>query len=341
MFGVWCLINTFVFTTSAESIDGNGASEWAISEVEEAIRLGFVNDNFKNDFQMNITREEFAVTAVMFVAYQNNMDVIDVRNLYVNGGRLEKADSDDFDSWHFDDTSDSEYANYITLAASMGIVKGKGNKCFDPASPITRQEAAAMLNRVFALYAKDSEIDETDVSEIRDFETIDDWAKNSVKNVYALNVMRGTGEAFEPRAFYTREQCYAAFVRLCKCDKMKSRYHGENLCFLSYEELLGDIKAQANYDEVYSNENEFCSVNVGFAQAFFSGAGGFWVVYKNGGRKNLIQQFGSINVYDFDENAFEFDESGKTLYCALIHTANGTKTEYRIDLVKALVDKIN
>lgn len=335
------LINIIAF--SAFTVNANSdVSEWAAAEIEEAVNLGIIAENLNKDYPKNITREEFAVTAMMFVAYQNNMSIDDMLYLYINGGELSKVSADEITM--FDDLADSEYADYIVLAAAMGIVKGRENNLFDPFSPITREEAAVMLNRVYTMYADGKTVSESDSADIVDSDSISDWAKDSVKNVYSLSIMQGMPDGtFAPKNPYTREQCYATFVRLCKNAGIKSRYHGDNLCFWSYDELLGRVKGQANYENIYSSENDFCSVNIGFSQAFLSGNGSFWIVYKNGGRKNIMGQFGKINPKQFDKESFKFGDDGKSLYCSWSDMTDGIeqKQEYRIDLEKATVEKVS
>lgn len=337
------MITAMILTTTLCAVNAdNDMSEWAAAEIEEAVELGIVAENLQKDYSKNITREDFAVTAMMFVAYQNNMDFGDMQYLYINGGNLSKASADEITM--FDDLADSEYANYIMTAAAMGIVKGKGNNLFDPFSPITREEAAVMLSRICTMYASDKPAPESEVADIADPDSVSDWAMDSVKKVYALNIMQGMPDGtFAPKNPYTREQCYATFVRLCKKSGIKSRYHGDNLCFWSYDELLGNVKGQPNYESIYHCENDFCSVEVGLASAFFSGRSGFWIVYKNGGRKDLMGQFGKISLYNFNKESFKFSDDGKFLYCSWSDMTDDIeeKREYRIDLEKATLEKIN
>ena len=194
------------------------------------------------------------------------------------------------------------------------------------------------------MYASDKPAPESEVADMADSDSISDWARDSVKKVCALNIMQGMPDGtFAPKNPYTREQCYATFVRLCKKAVIKSRCHGDNLCFWSYDELLGNVKGQPNYESIYSCENGFCSVEVGFASAFFSGRSGFWIVYKNGGRKDIMGQFGKISPYNFNKESFKSSDDGKFLYCSWSDMTDGIeeKREYRIDLEKARVYKID
>ena len=76
---------TGVFAISSfTAYAADGVSDWAKEEVEEAINLGIVPEKFRSDYGNNITREEFAITSLMYVAYQNNMDMDDMCKLYVD-----------------------------------------------------------------------------------------------------------------------------------------------------------------------------------------------------------------------------------------------------------------
>ena len=106
------MITAMILTTTLCAVNAdNDMSEWAAAEIEEAVELGIIAENLQKDYQKNITREEFAVTAMMFVAYQNNMDFVDMQYLYINGGSLSKVSADGITM--FDDLADSEYGNYI------------------------------------------------------------------------------------------------------------------------------------------------------------------------------------------------------------------------------------
>jgi len=100
-------------------------SNWAVSEVESARENNLVPVNLLNDYQTQITREEFSEMAVML--YEALSGEI-ARNQFQNP---------------FTDTSNPE----VLKAYDLGIVKGFGDGTFRPDRTITREEIAALLFR--------------------------------------------------------------------------------------------------------------------------------------------------------------------------------------------------
>lgn len=101
------------------------ATDWynnAISTLTySGVLTGTPEGVFKPD--NNITRAEFATIAVRFF-----------------GGDYEGEDL-------FPDIAGHWANKYINLAATLGLVNGKGDGTFDPDAPITRAEAMAIVNR--------------------------------------------------------------------------------------------------------------------------------------------------------------------------------------------------
>ena len=345
---------TGVFAISSfTAYAADGVSGWAKEEVEEAIDLGIVPEKYRSDYGNNITREEFAITSLMYVAYQNNMDMCDMSELpafYYSSSKLKERVKTNRGRDYFSDVDgDYErgypYQNLLYFAMCLGIVNGRSPKVFDPDSPITREEAAVMLDRVCGLWEENNNIPEKDIGEIKDFDEVYDWAKESVKRIYSLDVMQGMPDgSFSPKGLYTREQCYATFMRLCKNENLVSRYHDDNACFASFENLrIASTLGTTNYRSFYSGENEFCAIEVGNASAIHNGNQYFWIIYKNGGRKNMVKQLENIPLQYFDEKLYEFSNDGKSLYCTWIDRTGGkeTRRNYKIDLENAKAYRID
>lgn len=363
---------TGVFAISSfTAYAADGVSGWAKEEVEEAIDLGIVPEKYRSDYGNNITREEFAITSLMYVAYQNNMDMDDMCKLYVDSSyrvpsSLKERIEKNKERIRLDETENGrrfidvkgEYGtvanplflfrneDLIYYAECFGIVKGRSPKVFDPDSPITREEAAVMLDRVCGLWEENNNIPEKDTGDIKDFDEVSEWAKESVKRIYSLDVMQGMPDgSFSPKGLYTREQCYATFMRLCKNENLISRYHNDNACFASFEDLREEATSYEyrNYYDYYSGENEFCAIEVGNTPAIHNDNPFFWIIYKNGGRKNVAGQFGKMSLRLFDEKLYEFSNDGKSLYCTWVDRTGGkeTRRNYKIDLENAKVYRID
>lgn len=104
-------------------------------------------------------------------------------------------------------------ATFIDMVYNIGIMNGISEDEFNPDGEITRQEAAAILMRVYRNYA---ETEESDYNfKFSDDEDIADWAKSDVYDLNALGAMQGVGkDVFSPNGKYTVEQAIVTFWRL-------------------------------------------------------------------------------------------------------------------------------
>lgn len=99
-----------------------------------------------------------------------------------------------------------EYRFYKEIAAitNAGIINGKeGGTVFDPNSPLTRAEMAAILQRAFKLQAS-GEMPFTDVPEAS-------FAYNAILSLYANDITKGYGTEYRPNGSVDRVQ-YALFL---------------------------------------------------------------------------------------------------------------------------------
>ncbi len=192
-------------------------SAWAKQEVEEAIRLGFVPEDMQNNYKKAITRAEFAKISVMFVAHHFGMEVDEVVEWYLSSHVDDFGNQLVFKEDTFTDIENSKYEYYIKCANSMYIVYGRGNGIFDPDAFITREEAATMLLRVYFCYGGGVKLGPKSegVDAFYDVEEISSWADSAVRYMYQWDVMKGVSDIYyAPKSHYTKEQCYATFLRL-------------------------------------------------------------------------------------------------------------------------------
>ncbi len=192
------------------------ASDWAVSELDKANANGLVPQSLKGaDLTKPITRSEFAGVAVKL--YES-----------LSGKTASPAPSNTFT-----DTKDQD----VLKAYALDIVNGLGEGKFSPASLLTRQEAAAMLTRVYkklnwegwtlagdVSYTKHA-LDNTGVASFADDKQIDSWAKPSVYFMAKYEIIKGLGSGkFGPKnttsaetaknfANATREQALLISVR--------------------------------------------------------------------------------------------------------------------------------
>ena len=121
----------------------------------------------------------------------------------------------------FDDVNaNTPYAYEIHSAYEMGLIKGDG-KNFYPNNTITRQEAAAILDRAsFMIFGKEIE---SDVNKGRfiDYDKIDDWARKYVFNVLESGLMSGpTAKTFNPLGTLTRAETATICKRITQLSKL-------------------------------------------------------------------------------------------------------------------------
>ena len=121
-------------------------------------------------------------------------------------GRYLKVDTSSYKerTHKFTDVPDDAwYADYVEWAYRNDITSGVSETLFAPDSPVTRQQAAAYIYRVFG---KSASADKTVLDKFADRADIADWAEDAVAWAVENKVLSGTGANFEPKAVMTREQ---------------------------------------------------------------------------------------------------------------------------------------
>lgn len=152
-------------------------AHWAQTSIDRFAQMdmiqGYQGDYRPNDF---ITRGEFAVLMNRMLKYEGV-----AKNTYKDLG----------DTWYTQD---------MLKMAEAGVMLGDG-KQLRPTDPITREEAAAIISRVFFLENKGK------VQSFEDADAIAPWAVDSVNTMKAKGYMRGrTNGSFEPGEAITRAE---------------------------------------------------------------------------------------------------------------------------------------
>lgn len=177
-------------------------SDWAEDSFNNMSSYGILTtDIVCQNMKENITREEFC--SLLMNIYKCDKRVV-----------LSEEDKTVFE----DTTSDSAFEAY-----KVGIVSGKGDKIFEPESPITRQEMAVMLSRTLSLisyeYNKyDGQVDKFKTS-FSDSNQIADWAICDTAAICDYNIITGNdvGEV-QPLNNATREQA------ICMLDRVYNKF---------------------------------------------------------------------------------------------------------------------
>ncbi len=249
-------------------------SAWAAEEVEHAFSLGLIPEEMLGAYQRELTRREFAELAVRFLGAQYDFygaygseDLPVFLPIFLDSSKGREAAVRSREqlaallpaafwerqgpgrpvSWDtllrqmapFSDVA-AGAGFYLNAAFALGIVNGRGDGIFGPEDPITRQEAAAMLARVYRIYAQADPAAGPEGSDLAltfsDSDRVSPWARPAVALLAKAQVMRGIGEnRFAPSAFCTREQGYCALVRLFR-NMPTSRAKGNVAPLVSREE---------------------------------------------------------------------------------------------------------
>lgn len=187
---VLCLVFT-AFSVMAESKWTN-ASDWAKPELEKALELGVYPSALENkDLTGNITRaEQAALTVKIYEA--------------VTGKAVEPAKNP------FTDTNDTE----IVKAYTLGITSGTTETTFSPEDNLTREQAAAMLARVYKKITGKETLEFEMPSQFADHSKISSYATESVYFMNAMGYIKGTEKGFEPQGLCAREAALAIAQRM-------------------------------------------------------------------------------------------------------------------------------
>ncbi|MDO5037778.1 MAG: S-layer homology domain-containing protein [Tissierellia bacterium] len=169
---------------------------WAEAIIRETKGLGLVEDI--EQFQPNqaISRAEFAyflVTALDLKAGDKTPSFIDV-------------------------TEATPHKEAILRAASLGIIKGRGQGIFAPNDQITRQEAMVMVQRALKLSEGGGSLKAEEIQDIlgkfADGQGVSDWAKEAVAYTVQEGLIKGRLDGLIPLGKITRAEGLQIMVRL-------------------------------------------------------------------------------------------------------------------------------
>ncbi len=190
------ILTMALFICTAVSVQASSSpSEWAVNEINAAVEEGLVTDSVMENYQADITREQFCEMIVL--AYEK-----------ISGNTAEKG------SIVFDDTNNEQ----ILKASNLGIVTGYGDGSFGPNDLITREQIAAMLVRMVDAAVSYANVNVYNNNYFADGDMISDWALASINFAYDKELMQGVGgNRIDPLANTTCEQAillvYRAFEK--------------------------------------------------------------------------------------------------------------------------------
>ncbi len=177
-------------------------SDWAEESFNNMSSYGILTtDIVEENMKENITREEFCSLLM---------------NIYKCDKRVMLSEED---KTVFEDTeSQSAFEAY-----KVGIVSGKGNKTFEPESPITRQEMAVMLSRTLNLISHEYNKYEGQIEKYKntfsDSSLTADWAISDTAAICDYKIITGNdiGEV-QPLNNASREQA------ICMLDRVYTKF---------------------------------------------------------------------------------------------------------------------
>lgn len=196
-------------------------SEWAQEAILRAYQMDLVPDYMLKDFSLTTTRLDFVRLAYNVIEDQcgDMQKVLYEHGAVENMGTSPKLIFEDIPGYSGYDGYDGYDFYRVAALNALGIINGVGNNRFEPDRTITREEAAAMLDRVHSFIRWGEVRDYTYGNSLDmlygDNDEISNWAFYNVYNMRSIQVMNGIGNnLFAPKGCYSREQSIVTFVRL-------------------------------------------------------------------------------------------------------------------------------
>ena len=156
-----------------------GASDWAKGEIALSYAAGIMTKNIANNYQSDITRQEFCEMVVNMLPA--NLEA-------VRSAAFVDCDNDAVD-----------------YAYSVGVVNGISDNAFAPEAKATREEMATMLYRAYKLIAPEAK--PAAIGEFPDKSLISDWATEAVSFMSECEIMKGDDRGnIMPNKNTTREE---------------------------------------------------------------------------------------------------------------------------------------
>ncbi len=312
-----CMILLTFTIVSAENV-WTKASEWAITDLNEANNLGLFPECLKNtDLTQKITRAEQAALSVKI--YEA-----------VTGDTATPAENP------FTDTKDEE----VLKALNLGVTSGTSATTFEPDANLTREQAATMLSRIYKkinidgwTLEKDSEFKfEFDMPQnFVDHSKISSWAEQSVYFMASKEWILGNEKKeFMPLENCSREQALIIAKRMATFFKENQKEEFKVVCIGGFLTANGSrwINATQEYLQSKMPQKNVTVLNAGISDTSSDyGA----MRFKN----NVIDQNTDLVIIDFtvsDMNDYKNQapymesmlrqcmESEKAPYVVILHT---------------------
>lgn len=170
------------------------ANHWAKANIEFVTARGLFTGTGEDKFSPNMS-----MTRGMFVTVLGRLAIADI-SIYKASGFI-------------DVKTDAYYMPYTEWASEIGIVEGINQDNFGPDMPITREQIAVILYR----YCNYKDYDTTQggmaIREFTDYETISDYALQSMGWTVNTGLLQGSDNKLMPKDNATRAEVAAILMR--------------------------------------------------------------------------------------------------------------------------------
>ena len=195
-------------------------NHWAKNWIEKAVKLGFVSGYKDGTFKPDktITRAEFSklINGALGTEKKSDIGFSDVRSK----------------DWFYTE---------IQKSVASGFFSGYENNTFKPTNPIKREEVAKVVGSVITTGEADGE----GATGMSDYNTIQEWAKQSVNSVYNKGYILGYPDGtYRPAKALTRAEAVKIIYEIIQNENIE---HGFNI---------------TNYDEIYSSSVVVGDLNI-------------------------------------------------------------------------------
>ena len=297
--GVLCVSMILASGIGAAAEVSESHSQWAEESLISADEAGLLPNFFADrDLTANISRIDFCHLAYKMLEQKSLISENNVKS-------------------SFADTDDKE----VTFLANSGIINGRSETEFAPNDDITREEAAVILTNTAEFMGVKEDIALFDTV-FSDYDTVSDWAKESVRKMDSLGIMRGVGDNnFSPKSNYTMEQSAITMLKLF------------NLDVSDYASNVYEVK-----------------INGGLS--LFNGKNKQWI--KNDSKTIFTYDGPEEDIADDERSFVFFEKSGKWYYyihnnksnvsagynkCSDIYSAETGETVYKLNAVLLQTNK--
>ncbi|HHV99508.1 MAG TPA: S-layer homology domain-containing protein [Clostridiaceae bacterium] len=179
-----------IASTAIEAYKYEGASKWAVEELDKAAEYGLITDKIRDKMNAPITREELC--EVIMKMYEEIVGEAKYSDVTV-----------------FSDTKNPE----IYKAYELGIVKGVGDGKFAPKELTNREQVATMMYRAVKAINPNADFSTEGAEKFLDENQISSWALESVKFMSKNGLIKGSNGYMDPKGTTTREQAVLIVLR--------------------------------------------------------------------------------------------------------------------------------